>query len=156
MIHQICVVSRSLSVSLSPLCLSVSLCIYLSLTVTHSLLHLLFTYITDNTENVCIGSDPHFAIRLHEGSLLCYSFQGKQNSTFNIISNKQLEMNALFVPDSRQVDSRQENNTLIGSIGITIYHEGRKMSSLTLTAADQMIRLGSGVELRASSVTVLF
>lgn len=97
-----------------------------------------------------MGSDPHFGIRLPEGSLLCYTFQGEQGSVFNIISNSQLEMNALFVPDSRH-----ENNTWIGSIGITIYHNGRKMTSLKFTAEDQVIHVGTHVKLEAKTVKKL-
>ena len=102
----------------------------------------------DNTEGVCIGSDPHLGIRLPEGSLLCYSFQGEQNSSFNIISDNQLEMNALFVSDSQRV-----NNTWIGSIGITVYHNGRKTTSLQFTASDHTILLGSRVQLSANTVS---
>ena len=105
------------------------------------------SYTADNTEDVCIGSDPHFGIRLPEGSLLCYTFQGEHNSTFNIISNSQLEMNALFVPDSRRV-----NNTWIGSIGITVYHNGKKMTTLQFIAADKMIVVESRIELDAYTV----
>ena len=97
-----------------------------------------------------MGSDPHFGIRLPEGSLLCYTFQGEQGSVFNIISNSQLEMNALFVPDSRH-----ENNTWIGSIGITIYHNGRKMTSLKFTAEDQVIHVGTRVKLEAKTIKKL-
>ena len=97
-----------------------------------------------------MGSDPHFGIRLPEGSLLCYTFQGEQGSVFNIISNSQLEMNALFVPDSRH-----KNNTWIGSIGITVYHNGRKMTSLKFIAEDHMIHVGTRVKLEAKTVKKL-
>ena len=97
-----------------------------------------------------MGSDPHFGIRLPEGSLLCYTFQGEQGSVFNIISNSQLEMNGLFVPDSRH-----ENNTWIGSIGITVYHNGRKMTSLKFIAEDHMIHVGTRVKLEAKTVKKL-
>ena len=94
-----------------------------------------------------MGSDPHFGIRLPEGSLLCYTFQGEHNSSFNIISNTQLEMNALFVPDSRR-----ENNTWIGSVGITVYHNGKMATTLKFTAADKAIHVGSRVRLDAMTV----
>ena len=33
------------------------------------------------------GSDPHFAIRLMEGELLCYTFQGRHNTIFDLLGN---------------------------------------------------------------------
>ena len=105
-------------------------------------------HITDHVEYLInMGSDPHFGIRLPEGSFLCYSFQGEPHSSFNIISNSQLEMNALFVPDSQR-----ENNTWIGSIGITLYHDGKNTTTLKFTAADKLIHVGSIVELDAMTV----
>ena len=50
------------------------------------------------------GSDPHFAIRLSEGELLCYTFQGRHNSIFNLLGNDHLQMNAFFVPDATDHD----------------------------------------------------
>ena len=59
-------------------------------------------------------------------------------------------MNALFVPDARH-----KNNTWIGSIGITVYHNGRKMTSLEFTAEDQVIHVGTRVKLDAKTVKKL-
>ena len=97
-----------------------------------------------------VGSDPHFAVRLPEGNLLCYTFQGLHNTTFNLISNDQLEMNALFVPDATAYD-----NTWLGSIGITVLHNGKNIYALKFIADDQLIRLGERVQLKAKTIKKL-
>ncbi len=110
----------------------------------------MFTLIPDNDEEACIGSDPHFAIRLSGGALLCYTFQGRSNTTFNLVSNDQFQMNALFVPDDTDYD-----NTWLGSIGIAVHHNGKKMSTLQFTAADQFVRIGERVEFEAKTIKKL-
>ena len=99
---------------------------------------------------MCMGSDPHFAIRLSGGNLLCYTFQGVHNTTFNLVSNKQLQMNALFVPDDTNWD-----NTWLGSIGITVFHHGKKTTTLQFTASDQLIRIGDRVQMEAKAIKKL-
>lgn len=99
---------------------------------------------------MCLGSDPHFAIRLAGGHLLCYTFQGVYNTTFNLVSNDYLTMNALFVPDDTDWD-----NTWLGSIGITIFHEGKKTTTLQFTAADQLIRIGERIQMEAKAIKKL-
>ena len=99
---------------------------------------------------MCVGSDPHFAIRLPEGSLLCYTFQGIHGAIFNLVSNDQLQMNALFVPDDTAY-----NNTWLGSIGISILDNGKKVTTIQFTAADGLVRIGESVQLDARMVKKL-
>ena len=106
--------------------------------------------VTDNSRELCIGSDPHFAIRLAGGQLLCYTFQGVHNTTFNLISNKHLEMNALFVPDDTNWD-----NTWLGAIGIIVIHEGKRISTLEFVAVDQLIRIGGKIQVPANAIRKL-
>ena len=97
-----------------------------------------------------IGSDPHFAIRLSGGALLCYTFQGQSNTTFNLVSNDQFQMNALFVPDDTDYD-----NTWLGSIGIAVHHNGKKITTLQFTAADQLVRIGERIAFEAKTIKKL-
>ena len=106
--------------------------------------------ITVNEEEACFGSDPHFAIRLSGGALLCYTFQGQTNTIFNLVSNDQLQMNGLFVRDDTQYD-----NTWLGSIGIAVRHNGKKTTTIQLTAADQLVRIGERVKIEAKTVKKL-
>ena len=99
---------------------------------------------------MCVGSDPHFAIRLPEGNLLCYTFQGVHGDVFNLVSNDQLQMNALFVPDDTAY-----NNTWLGSIGIAILDNGKKVTTLQFTAADGLVRIGERAQLDARTVKKL-
>ena len=96
------------------------------------------------------GSDPHFAIRLSEGELLCYTFQGRHNMTFNLLGNDHLQMNALFVPDATDYD-----NTWLGSIGVSALRDGKKTTTLQFTAADQLIKVGERVQLDAKTIKKL-
>ena len=98
----------------------------------------------------CIGSDPHFAIRLPRGNLLCYNFQGQLSTTFNLVSNDHLVMNACFIPYDTAWD-----NTWLGSIAITILHEGIKMITLQFTAANQLVLIGERVQLDARTIKKL-
>ena len=45
-------------------------------------------------------------------------------------------MNALFVPDQTNWD-----NTWLGAIGVTVFHDGKKMSTIEFTAADQLVKI---------------
>ena len=99
---------------------------------------------------MCMGSDPHFAIRLSGGHLLCFTFQGAHNTTFNLVSNKHIQMNALFVPDHTNWD-----NTWLGAIGMTILHDGHKNSTLEFIASNQLIRLGSSIPIPANLIKKL-
>ena len=96
---------------------------------------------------MCLGSDPHFAIRLTGGQLLCYTFQGAYNTTFNLVSNKHIQMNALFVPDDTNWD-----NTWLGAIGMIILS---KNSTLEFVASSQLIRTGGNIPLPANSIKKL-
>ena len=82
--------------------------------------------------------------------MLCYSFQGQPNTIFNLVSNDQLQMNALFVPDDTDYD-----NTWLGSIGITLRHDGKKMTTLQFTADDQLVRIGKRIEMEAKTIKKL-
>ena len=78
---------------------------------------------------MCVGSDPHFAIRLPEGSLLCYTFQGIHDTAYN--------------------------NTWLGSIGISILDYGNKVTTLQFTAADGLVRIGERAQLDARTIKKL-
>jgi hypothetical protein len=92
------------------------------------------------------GSDPHFVIQLSEGELLCYTFQSRHNTIFNLLGNDHLQMNALFVPDY--------DNTWLGSIGVAALGYG-KNTTLKFTASDRMVRIGDRVELEAKTIKKL-
>jgi hypothetical protein len=107
-------------------------------------------FLVVNEGEAWIGSDPHFAIRLSGGALLCYSFQGLVNTTFNLVSSNHLQMNALFVPDETDYE-----NTWLGSIGITVRHDGKKMTTLQFTGANQLAKIGERVQLDARTIKKL-
>ena len=96
------------------------------------------------------GSDPHFAIQLSEGELLCYTFQGRHNTIFNLLGNDELQMNALFIPDATDYD-----NTWLGSIGVVTFRDGKKITTLQFTAADQLVRIGARVQFDAKTIKKL-
>ena len=94
-----------------------------------------------------IGDDPHFSVVLPDGTSLCYTVQGEQGFVFSLISNKMLHMNAMFVPDSRR-----EEVTWLGSIGIVVHNNGFKTSNATylrFEAKSKKIYIGDNVVLKA-------
>ena len=72
----------------------------------------------DNGYQSHLGDDPHFAVALPSGSFLCYSIQGDHNRVFNLISNRDVHINALFVPDKKQ-----SGVTWIGALGIVSHRK---------------------------------
>ena len=97
-----------------------------------------------------LGDDPHFSIALPSGKLLCYTVQGEHGFTFSLISNKKIHMNAMFVPDSRR-----EEVTWLGSIGLVIHNSAYKRSNdtaLRFEAKGKMIHIGDKITLKARKI----
>ena len=99
------------------------------------------------------GGDPHFSIALPSGKLLCYTIQGEHGFTFSLISNEKIRMNARFVPDSRR-----DEVTWLGSIGIVIHKSGYKRSNTTtlrFEAIKNTIHIGDKITLKAMNIEKL-
>lgn len=97
-----------------------------------------------------LGGDPHYSILLPNGGMLCYSVQGEHGFTFNLISNKQLQMNALFVPDSVR-----EEVTWIGALGVVVKHSAYKDSHTTklrFALEGKMLFIGDKVQLNVKNI----
>ena len=88
---------------------------------------LVFIYLVNTATTIIpihssyLGDDPHFAVLLPSGVFLCYSIQGEHDKVFNLISNPDVHINALFIPDAKR-----EEVTWIGSLGIVTHprHSG--------------------------------
>lgn len=96
------------------------------------------------------GDDPHFAIFLSSGKLLCYTVQGEHNFAFNLISNEHMQMNALFVPDSVR-----EEVTWIGSLGVIVqntHFQGSNVTRLQFDAKVNLIHINGKVTLEAKNI----
>ena len=88
-----------------------------------------------------MGGDPHFTVRLSSGHLLCYSVQGEPGSIFNLISSKDLEINALFIPQKKQT------KTWLGVIGVVV--NGRK---LVFNVTSGTIQMDDSMKMEANLV----
>ena len=100
-----------------------------------------------------VGDDPHFSIALPSGKLLCYTVQGEHGFVFNLISNKMFHMNAMFVPDSRR-----EEVTWLGSMGIIVQNSQYKASNATYLRFEtkgKKIYIGDKVTLLAKNIEKL-
>ena len=100
-----------------------------------------------------MGDDPHFSIALPSGKLLCYTVQGEHGFVFNLISNKMFHMNAMFVPDSRR-----EEVTWLGSMGIIVQNSQYKTSDATYLRFEtkgKKIYIGDKVTLLAKNIEKL-
>ena len=102
---------------------------------------------------VVVGDDPHFAVGLPDGKLLCYTVQGEHGFAFNLISNKRLYMNAMFVPDAKR-----EEVTWLGNMGIVINNHGYKktnMTKLRFQAIKNLIHINNQMTLEARNIDKL-
>ena len=100
-----------------------------------------------------LGDDPHFSIVLPSGELLCYTIQGEHSFVFNLITNKKVQMNAMFVPDSRR-----EEVTWLGSMGIIVQNSQYKQSNATYLRFEtkgKKIYIGDKVVLEAKNIEKL-
>ena len=97
-----------------------------------------------------MGGDPHYSILLPNGGMLCYSVQGEHGFNFNLISNKQLQMNALFIPDAKR-----EEVTWIGALGVVVKHsayKGSHTTKLRFTLEGKMLFIGDKVQLNVKNI----
>ena len=97
-----------------------------------------------------IGEDPHYSILLPTGQLLCFSVRGGKNLSYNLISNQLIVMNALFIPDSKR-----EEITWIGSLGIVVKGMSYRQSNVTklkFEALGKKVFVGNKVTLMAQRV----
>ena len=96
-----------------------------------------------------MGGDPHFSIVLTDSHMLCYTVQGEHGSVFNLISDKNVHMNALFVSNSGR-----RNATWIGALAVVIGN-GPQLSNvtkITIDATSKNICVGDGITLAAKDV----
>ena len=97
-----------------------------------------------------MGGDPHFSILLPTNQLICFSIQGEHDFTFNLISNRRLQVNALFVPDRVR-----EEVTWIGALGIVVKDTRYKQMEdikIRFMAEEERIYIGDRVKLNARGV----
>ena len=100
--------------------------------------------------DVTLGDDPHFSVVLPNKKLLCFSVQGDHGYHYNLISNKHLTMNAKFVPDSRR-----EEVTWIGSLGLVIHtsnYRGDNGTSIRLESLTPSISINNKVKLHPARI----
>ena len=100
-----------------------------------------------------VGDDPHFAIFLQSGKLLCYTVQGEHGFAFNLISNEKIHMNALFVPDSQR-----DEVTWIGSLGIVVqntHFQGSNTTRIRFESKLNEIYINDRVTLEAKNIEAI-
>ena len=100
-----------------------------------------------------IGDDPHFAIYMPSGKLLCYTVQGEHSFAFNLISNEKVSMNALFVPDAHR-----EEVTWIGSLGIVVqnaHYQGSNTTKIQFDSKINRIHINDKVTLEAKNIDAI-
>ena len=108
------------------------------------------THLVSDPNEGTMGGDPHFSIMLPDNNMLCYTVQGKRGSVFNLISNKNFHMNALFVPNPGE-----RNVTWIGSLGIVMWNNYSNATKLKFEASSKQIHMGDGITIPAKSVSDL-
>ena len=96
---------------------------------------------------VGVGGDPHFSIVLPNNELFCYTIQGERGSVFNLISNKNFHMNALFM-----AKYRRKNATRIAALGVVIFNKQSSNTKLTFDGRVGLISIGNGTSLAAENI----
>ena len=102
------------------------------------------------TQATGLGGDPHYSVHLPSGQMLCFSVHGEPGFSFNLISNKWLQMNAHFVQDSVR-----EEITWIESLGVVVTNRKANTTKLRFEAEDKMIYVGEKMELQVQNVEKL-
>ena len=105
---------------------------------------------TEMMTTTTMFGDPHFNIILPNKQSLCFTLQGEHGFVFNLVSNRLLQMNALFVPDKERSEV-----TWLGSIGLVIKKNNFKESNVTkmrFVADERMIYIGDKTKLHAEDV----
>ena len=103
--------------------------------------------------DVALGDDPHFSVMLPSKKMLCFSVQGDHGFHYNLIGNKQLVMNAKFVPDSRR-----EEVTWIGSLGIIIHgskYSAYNKTSIRLEAIPPAISINNDLKVHPDNIELI-
>ena len=94
-----------------------------------------------------LGDDPHFAVLLPSRMFLCYSVQGEPDHVFNLISNRDLHINALFVPDPKR-----EEVTWIGGLGIVSHpSNGGNVTFVSFTTKNSSVTITSHLRIGGNS-----
>lgn len=109
--------------------------------------------VTIHDDEIGMGDDPHFSIYLPSGEMLCYTVQGEHGFAFNLVNNKQLIMNAKFVPDARR-----EEVTWLGAMGIIIQNNnygGSNDTKLRFEAQEKTLYINDKVVLSAKNIEKL-
>ena len=100
-----------------------------------------------------MGGDPHYSVLLPSGQLLCFSVQGETGFSFNLISNKLMHMNALFVQDAVR-----DEVTWIGELGIVVRNTPYKkfnVTKLRFVVEEKTIYIGEKVVLQVQRIDKL-
>ena len=110
-------------------------------------------YMCAKSLEMSLGDDPHFSVVLPSGQTLCYTVQGDHHRSYSLLSNRRMQMNAMFVPDSRQKEV-----TWIGSLGMVFrpfgYRRGSKdaVTTIRLEALGSLISINSRVNVTARNI----
>ncbi len=104
---------------------------------------------TTQSPQVGMGGDPHFSILLPNHQQLCFSVQGQHDYSFNLISNKLIQMNARFIQDAKR-----DEVTWIGSLGIVVMttSTNRNTTKIRFEAEDKMIYIGEKLSLHVKKI----
>jgi len=67
------------------------------------------------------AEDPHFFLPLKNGDYMCYSVQGIPDFAFNLISDKYIQFNAIFVlPAEDESQTIANVSTFLGDLGLVV------------------------------------
>ena len=115
------------------------MCIHITIVNTFTFLY--------TANNIKVMGDPHFMVPLLSGQTLCYSIQGYPGLAFNLISNEDYVINALFIDSIGD----EKEATWIGKLAVIPKHANESQSVIFDSGKQEVILVDQG-HFRASII----
>lgn len=88
-----------------------------------------------------VAQDPHFLLPLSNGDQLCFNVQGEPDFPFSLISDKQVQLNGVFVlPAEDENVNISLGASFLGMLGIVLL--GPKTNIIKVSAQDRSVVVG--------------
>ena len=91
-----------------------------------------------------VARDPHFLLPLTNGDQLCFNVQGEPDFPFNLISDKYVQLNGVFVlPAEGERGNISSGATFLGMLGVVVRSPVTgKVNNIKVCGHDRSIVVG--------------
>ncbi|XP_065903513.1 inter-alpha-trypsin inhibitor heavy chain H5-like [Dysidea avara] len=108
-------------------------------------------FTNDPPPNCCVcgsaAEDPHFFLPLQNGDYMCFSVQGIPDFAFNLISDKYIQFNAVFVlPAEEESQTIANVSTFLGDLGLVVKNPRTGNTTvINVTARDHSVKVDNSL-----------